>query len=133
MKRLVWKFTNDRPIYLQIIEQIQIGIVSGVYPSGGGMPSVRTLAIEAEVNPNTMQKALQELESLGLLHTQRTAGRTITEDETMIDKLREKLANDHIEAFFAGMKSIGIGKTEAAEILGSAARQTDGKMTGEVI
>jgi DNA-binding transcriptional regulator YhcF (GntR family) len=122
---LLWKFTNDRPIYLQIVEAIQVGIVSGFYPSGSGVPSVRTLALEAEVNPNTMQRALQELESIGLLHTQRTAGRTVTEDREAIEKLREKLAEDHITAFFAGMRSIGIDKDEAVKILSKAAKRAD--------
>jgi DNA-binding transcriptional regulator YhcF (GntR family) len=81
------------------------------------MPSVRVLAVEAEVNPNTMQKALAELETQGLLHTQRQAGRTVTEDEEMIIRLREKLAEDYIVQFFTGMQSLGIGRTEAIRML----------------
>ncbi|MDR0817684.1 MAG: GntR family transcriptional regulator [Clostridiales Family XIII bacterium] len=114
---MVWKFTNDRPIYAQIVEQIQLGIVSGSFLPGAAMPSVRVLAVEAEVNPNTMQKALAELETQGLLHTQRTAGRTVTEDEQMIIRLREKLAEDYIIQFFTGMQSLGIGRTEAITML----------------
>jgi DNA-binding transcriptional regulator YhcF (GntR family) len=114
---MVWKFVNDRPIYAQIVEHIQLGIVSGAIPPGAAMPSVRVLAVEAEVNPNTMQKALAELETQGLLHTQRTTGRTVTEDEEMIIRLREKLAEDYIIQFFTGMQSLGIGRTEALRML----------------
>jgi DNA-binding transcriptional regulator YhcF (GntR family) len=120
---MVWKFTSDRPIYAQIVEQVQLGIVSGSYPPGAAMPSVRVLAVEAEVNPNTMQKALAELETQGLLHTQRTAGRTVTEDEDMIVRLRDKLAEDLIVQFFTGMGSLGIGRHEAIGMLSAASAQ----------
>ena len=117
-----WKFRGDRPIYAQLIEQLQRGILTGEYPPGSAVPSVRTLAIEAEVNPNTMQKALSELENQGLLRTHRTAGRTVTEDGNMIDRLKENLASAHVEAFFEGMKSIGIGTDGAAKLITAAAK-----------
>lgn len=115
-----WNFDDGRPIYSQLVEHIERGIVTGEYPPGSGMPSVRTLALEAEVNPNTMQKALAELETKGLLRTQRTAGRTVTEDEKMVQELKTKLAEDHIRAFFTGMKSLGIDEKEAVDLLRSA-------------
>lgn len=118
-----WIFRGDRPIYAQLIEQLERGILSGEYPPGSAVPSVRTLALEAEVNPNTMQRALAELEGKGLLHTHRTAGRTVTEDRTMIDKTRENLAKAHVEAFFEGMKYIGIGEAEAAKLIAAAAKE----------
>ena len=127
VNRLVWKFTNDRPIYLQILEQIQEGIVSGEYPIGSSIPSVRVMASDAKVNPNTMQRALQELESQGLLYTQRTTGRTVTEDGKMIEKIKISLAETHIDAFFAGMKSLGIEKDEAIEMLCSGMAETPPK------
>ena len=117
-----WKFRGDRPIYTQLIEHLQRGILTGVYPPGSDIPSVRTLAIEAEVNPNTMQKALAELEARGLLHTHRTAGRTVTEDRKMIDSLRDDLARTQVDAFFEGMKSIGIDADEAAKLIAAATR-----------
>jgi len=117
-----WKFRGDRPIYAQLIEHLQRGILTGEYPPGSAVPSVRTLAIEAEVNPNTMQKALSELENQGLLRTHRTAGRTVTEDGNMIDRLKENLASAHVEAFFEGMKSIGIGTDGAAKLITAAAK-----------
>jgi DNA-binding transcriptional regulator YhcF (GntR family) len=112
-----WKFTEDRPIYSQIVEQIELGIVAGVYPRGSSMPSVRALALEAEVNPNTMQRALAELERKGLLHTQRTAGRTVTDDENLITGLKRDLAKNCIDAYFAGMERLGIGREEAIGLL----------------
>ena len=120
-----WKFRGDRPIYAQLIEQLQRGILTGEYPPGSAVPSVRTLAIEAEVNPNTMQKALAELESQGLLRTHRTAGRTVTEDKHMIDSLKENLARAQVDAFFDGMKSIGISSEEAAKLITAAAKDAD--------
>jgi len=124
-----WKFRGDRPIYAQLVEHLQRGILTGEYPPGSAVPSVRTLAIEAEVNPNTMQKALAELETQGLLHTHRTAGRTITEDNNMIERLKEDLARKQVDAFLEGMKSLGIGAGEAAGLIAAAAKDA-GKANG---
>jgi DNA-binding transcriptional regulator YhcF (GntR family) len=118
-----WKFQGDRPIYAQLIEQLERGVLTGVYPPGSPVPSVRTLALEAGVNPNTMQKALAELETQGLLHTHRTAGRTVTEDIAMIEGLKVSLADTQIEAFFDGMQSIGIERSEAAKLITKAANE----------
>ena len=115
-----WKFRGDRPIYAQLIEQLEHGILTGEYPPGAAVPSVRTLAIEAEVNPNTMQKALAELESRGLLHTHRTSGRTVTEDKEMIEHLKEEFARTQIVEFFDAMKSIGIERASAAKLIQEA-------------
>ena len=79
-----WDLDNERPIYLQLMERIQQDIVSGVYKPGEKIPSVRDLALDAAVNPNTMQKALSELERSGLVYSQRTSGRFITEDAGML-------------------------------------------------
>ena len=112
-----WKFTNDRPIYVQIVEEIQKRIISNVYPLGSSMPSVRVLALEASVNPNTMQKALVELETQELFYTQRTSGRTVTTDEGLIMELKERIASEYIEQYFEGMKSLGIERDTAAGML----------------
>ena len=87
-----WEFNNDRPIYTQIVEQIKLFIVSGEIAAGSKLASVRELAADAEVNPNTMQKALSELERIGLMHANRTSGRFITEDNAMILKVKQELA-----------------------------------------
>jgi len=112
-----WEFANDRAISPQIVEIIQRGILSGVYPPGSALPSVRALAVEAGVNPNTMQKALADLESQGLLRTQRNSGRTVTDDERLIMKLKEHATAIHINQFFARMQELGIGRADAAAML----------------
>ena len=91
---MAWNLNSDRPIYAQILEVIQLRIISGRYRPGEKIPSVRDLAAEARVNPNTMQKALSELERNGLVETQRTSGRMVTEDMEMIQETRSKLARE---------------------------------------
>ncbi|MCL2826347.1 MAG: GntR family transcriptional regulator [Eggerthellaceae bacterium] len=118
-----WEFTNDRSISAQIAEAIEKGVLSGVYPLGSSMPSVRVLALEAGVNPNTMQKAMAELETQGLLYAQRTSGRTVTTDERLIMVLKEKMASDYIRNYFEGMQGLGIEQKEAVEML--VAHQAD--------
>lgn len=112
-----WDLDNDRPIYLQLMERIQQDIVSGVYKAGDKLPSVRELAIDAAVNPNTMQKALSELERDGLVHSRRTSGRFITEDESMLKNLRDELASRHIQDFMEKMKQLGFQEKETLEKL----------------
>lgn len=115
-----WALDNDRPIYLQLMERIQIDIVSGKYHSGDKLPSVRDLAVEAAVNPNTMQKALSELERNGLVYSQRTSGRFITEDAAMIKDLKEQLATEHILEFIMKMKQLGFQETETLQLMENA-------------
>ena len=112
-----WDLDNDRPIYLQLMERIQQDLVSGVDKAGDKLPSVRELAIDAAVNPNTMQKALSELERDGLVHSRRTSGRFITEDETMLKNLRDELASRHIQDFMEKMKQLGFQEKETLEKL----------------
>lgn len=114
---MTWIITADRPVYLQLIEQMELAIAAGEYRAGGKLPSVREFAAQAAVNPNTMQRALQELEARGLVKTQRTAGRTITEDETMIAALRRQKAGEQIEQFWAAMRKLGFTQEEALALL----------------
>lgn len=114
---MAWDLDSDRPIYAQLVERIQMQIVSGQYPPGGKLPSVRDLAAVAAVNPNTMQKAFAELERSGLIITQRTNGRTVTEDEEMIQQIKAELAKEHVDAFFIKMKKLGYTEQEAVELL----------------
>ena len=107
-----WKLSSDRPIYAQIIEEIQLRIVSGEYRAGQRMPSVRELAAQAEVNPNTMQKALAEMEQKGLLYSQRTSGRFVTEDQKMIEEIKNTLAREQIIAFVQSMKQLGFNNED---------------------
>lgn len=112
-----WDLDNDRPIYLQLMERIQQDIIAGVYAPGDKLPSVRDLALDASVNPNTMQKALSELERSGLVYSQRTSGRFITEDETMLKKIKLDLASEHIRQFFEKMTLLGFKNEEILELV----------------
>ena len=94
-----------------------MGIVSGAFPPGERLPSVRDLATEAGVNPNTMQRALTELERDGLVYSQRTAGRFVTEDQTMIEAAKRGLAEGHIQTFLAAMRRLGYGKEDILNLL----------------
>lgn len=112
-----WNLDSSRPIYLQIIERVQMDIITGRYQPGDKLPSVRDLAQEAAVNPNTMQKALSELERSGLIYSQRTSGRFITEDKELIHQMRKELAAAEVSAFVAHMKQLGITPEEIRQLL----------------
>lgn len=116
---MAWDLESDRPIYAQLVERLQVQIVSGNYPPGGKLPSVRELASMAAVNPNTMQKAFAELEKSGLIITQRTNGRIVTEDSALIQGIKLKLAKRHVDAFFAGMRELGYAEEDALRLLDS--------------
>lgn len=120
---MAWKLTSDRPIYLQLMECIELGIVSGRYAPGDRLPSVRELAAEAEVNPNTMQKALLELERTGLVYTQRTSGRYITQDRELIQRCKEEIANHHIVDFIEKMKGMGYTVQEIIDFMEAIKRR----------
>lgn len=112
-----WNLDSLRPIYLQIIERVQMDIITGRYQPGDKLPSVRDLAQEAAVNPNTMQKALSELERSGLIYSQRTSGRFITEDKELIHQMKKELATAEVSAFVAHMKQLGITPEEIRQLL----------------
>ena len=114
---MAWELDADRPIYAQLVERIQREIVSGKYQPGEKLPSVRDLAAVAAVNPNTMQKAFAELERSGLIMTQRTSGRTVTEDTELISNTREKLAAGHMRTFIDNMQELGHDTGEIRELL----------------
>lgn len=122
---MTWELKADRPIYLQLIEQIELRIVSGMYSAGQKLPPVRDLAAQAAVNPNTMQKALAELERSGLVYSQRTSGRFITEDEDMIQQAKESLAKEQISAFFEKMQQLGFSRTETLSLMQQAAKEEE--------
>lgn len=112
-----WNLDSSRPIYAQIIEKISLDIVSGKYQPGDKLPSVRDLAAQAGVNPNTMQKALSELERENLVHSARTSGRFITEDKDMIEKMREELASTQIKEFLNKMSQMGFDYNKTIALL----------------
>ncbi len=114
---MAWNLDSDRPIYAQIVEKLQMQIVSGYYKPGDKLPSVRDLATQACVNPNTMQKAFSELERSGLILTQRTSGRLVTEDINMIKEVQNTLADEQIKVFLDKMMELGFKQEEIAKRL----------------
>jgi len=114
---MAWDLDSDRPIYAQLVERLQVQIVSGFYLPGGKLPSVRELASVAAVNPNTMQKAFAELERSGLIITQRTNGRSVTEDTELIQSIKLNMARRHIETFFLRMRELGYSEREVIALL----------------
>lgn len=112
-----WRFNNDMPIYTQLVSQIKRGIVSGQLEPGGRLSAVRDLAAEAGVNPNTMQRAMQELEREGLVYSQRGSGRYVTEDVGIIEKAKRVLAEQHIRDFFHAMQGLGYGREEIIALI----------------
>lgn len=117
-----WKFDGNAPIYTQLVDQMKLGIVSGEWIPGQRIPAVRELAVDAGVNPNTMQRALQELERQGLMFSQRTSGRFVTEDREMIENAKRTLANRHISAFIRQMQALGYTRQEIVAMLEESER-----------
>ena len=114
---MAWNLTSDRPIFIQIVDRISADIISGKYRPGEKLPSVRDLAGEAAVNPNTMQKALGELERTGLVWSQRTSGRFITEDMNMIRELKSSVAQEKIGEFLTQKQTLGYSNEEIHALL----------------
>ncbi|MCQ2491573.1 MAG: GntR family transcriptional regulator [Lachnospiraceae bacterium] len=112
-----WDISEDRPIWIQLKEQIVKKIVAGVYVSGEKLPTVRDLAKEAGVNPNTMQRALAALDQEGLVITNRTIGRVVTQEKEIIAAHRREVATGIIENFYSDMKDLGFDKEEAIKLL----------------
>lgn len=112
-----FEFDNNIPIYIQLVEQLKIYIISGKINLGERLPSVRDLALQTKVNPNTMQKALVELEDLKLVYTERTNGRFVTNNKKIIDKYKKEYANELTKKYILGMKNIGYDDEETIEYL----------------
>ena len=115
---MAWKLNPERQIWLQLVDVLKFRIVSGQYPAGVKLPSVRELAAEAGVNPNTMQRALAALEESGLVSAQRNTGRYVTQDEACIRETRRSLAQAEIDAFCARMRQHGYTQEEIATLFG---------------
>ncbi len=110
-------FDNERPIYIQLVEMIRVCIISGKFQKGQKLPSVRELALMMKVNPNTMQKALGELENEKLIYTERTNGKYVTEDEKLIENVKKQLAQEKVNNYLNSMKNIGINYELAVKYL----------------
>ena len=110
-------FDNNVPIYIQLVEQLKIYIISGKIKPGQRLPSVRDLALQTRVNPNTMQKALVELDEMNLVYSERTIGRFVTDDQKLIDKYKKKYADELSKTYFSSMENIGFDKNEVINYL----------------
>ena len=110
-------FDNDRPIYIQLVEQLKEYIVAGGFKAGEKLPSVREFAMQIKVNPNTVQKALAEIENQKLIYTERTNGKFVTENEELIENVKKELANQKVQKYFQDMNKLGINKQDAITYL----------------
>lgn len=124
-----WKFDNSTPIYTQLVYKFRLAIASGELLPGDRLAAVRELAAQAGVNPNTMQRAFQELERLGLVYAQRSSGRYVTEDTKIIYENRKILAEEHIRKFVGSMKELGFDKQRILELINNMEEQ-NGDITG---
>ena len=112
-----WSFNNDMPIYTQLVDKIKLSIVSGQLPPGAKLSTVRDLAAEAKVNPNTMQRAFQELERAGLVFSQRSSGRYVTEDVEIIMEAKKAMARQYVQSFMKSMEQLGYTGEEILHLL----------------
>ncbi len=112
-----FEFDNNIPIYIQLVSQLKIYIISGKFKLGERLPSVRELALQIKVNPNTVQKALVELEELKLIYTERTNGKFVTTDQKLIDKLKREYASQLSKEYFERMEGIGFNKEGTIDYL----------------
>ena len=112
-----YNFDNERPIYIQLVEKLRILIVSGYYSLGTRLPSVRELAQEIRINPNTVQKALSELENEKLIYTERTNGKYVTKDEKLILKVKNEIAKNIASKYLSDMNKIGINSKDSIKYL----------------
>ena len=126
---MVWTFDSDQPIYTQLVDRIKFAIVSGELKPGDRMSAVRELALEAGVNPNTMQRALQQLEREGLVFAQRSAGRFVTEDTAVIGRVRAALAAQQVKRFRDAMQALGCTEEEMKTLLFGSGEESNGNLS----
>ncbi len=110
-------FSNDSPIYLQLFQKLALDIVTGKYKAGEKIPSVRELSSIYKVNPNTVQKALNELEGVDLIYTERTNGKFVTSNKKKIDSYLQKMAKDKTVFYLNDMKNLGYSYKEIISII----------------
>ena len=110
-----WNFKNGIPIYTQIVDELTMRIASGAYAPGEKLDSVRDMAMDAGVNPNTMQRALAEIERRGLVYSERTSGRFVTRDENVLKELHKKLAGRYLDEFVEKLQKIGMNEKEISD------------------
>lgn len=121
---MAWTFDEKSPIYLQIAYRVKLKIASKELSMGQQLLPVREFAHEAGVNPNTVQRAFQELEKEGLVYSARTSGRFVTEDEKLIDQKRHEIAQSLMKNFVTEMAAIGFSSPEIKAIITNYIEQT---------
>lgn len=126
-----WDFHNDAPIYTQLVDQITRMIVSGSLPPGERLPSVRNFAMEAGVNPNTMQRALTELERNGLIYSQRTSGHFVTDQSDYLEAAKTRLAAEAANQYLRDVTALGFSREEAEKLLQSVIRNVEECKNGD--
>lgn len=114
---MAWKFTPDRAVYIQIADRVRKAVLSGEYRAGEQLPTVRQLAMDAAVNPNTVQRAYTELEDEGIIVVQGTLGRFVTEDLEVIRHIRERLAREITGAFLEEMSRLSIAPEQVISLI----------------
>ncbi len=103
-----WSFCDNKPIFQQIVDTITVMILRGKYKAGDKLPTVRDFAVEAGVNPNTMQRALNIIEETGLIYTRRGDGRYVSENNAIVEEIREKYVNETVKGFLSGLLELGL-------------------------
>lgn len=119
---MAWLIDNNKPVYIQLVEQLKSKIISGEFKPGDKIDSVRSLAEEAEVNPNTMQRALAELERENLVFSKRTSGRFVTDNEEMIKTMKEEVASEQIKNLKSNLERLGFSEEEIIDLVVSNLR-----------
>ncbi len=114
---MAWKFSADKPIYIQVSDILTMDILRGVYSLGSRFPSVRDIAAAANINPNTAQRALSDLEDKKLLITNGTSGRVVTDDKLLLDKLQTDMISSEVNEFYKKMLLMGVSKEKLIKII----------------
>ncbi len=123
---MAWSFSSDRPVYLQIAQRIRRSVLSGEYPPGAQIPSVRQLALDAAVNPNTVQHAFSDLESEGIILSRGTQGRFVTDDTAIIERCRQAVAQQYVRSFLNDLRQLGITAEQAISMIKEAEHEHTG-------
>lgn len=118
-----WKIDNNKPVYIQLVEQLKVKIISGEIELDSKLDSVRSLAAEAMVNPNTMQKALAELEREGFVYSKRTSGRFVTDNKELIENERKNLVKDNVKKTLDTLINLGYTNEEILNLVEEILRE----------
>lgn len=124
---MAWNFSNDKPIFQQLVDRITLDIISGKYSPGDKLEAVRDLAVTAGVNPNTMQRALTEIEATGLIYTKRGDGRYIGEDETVISTIKNQYVKERVDEFICSLQALGLGENDILGVVNDELKNTNQK------